>query len=304
MIKLKIEEVFGVKKGDIMTKKHKLRVIYNQKGGVGKTTLAVNLASCAAARGHRTLLIDSDPQGNASSYILGDLQAEKTLADYYESCLGINLFRQSIIEYVTSQTKIPNLHLVACNRELENLRTKLENKHKIMKLRDGLKNNTYDHVYFDPPPANDFFSLSCLIAANEIIVPIDCDAFSLKAASEIKNTIDEVIADHNPNLKILGIVVNQYQKGTKHSAGIVRELSKLGFDVLEPYIPSSVKVRESHSENKPVVVGHKDHAVAKAIMSLFDRLEDISNADVLGNHVLTQRESVVSSNNIPSNIAH
>lgn len=255
---------------------HKLRVIYNQKGGVGKTTLAVNLAACAAQKGFRTLLIDSDPQGNASSYILGDREPEKTLADYYESCLGLNLFRQTILEYVTSQTKVPNLHLVACNRELENLRTKLENKHKIMKLKDGLKNTTYDHIYFDPPPANDFFSLSCLIAATEILVPIDCDAFSVRAAKEIKNTIDEVIADHNPNLKILGIVVNQFQKGTKHSTGIVKELSQLGFDVLEPYIPSSVKVRESHSEYKPVVMGHKDHTVAQAIRNLFDKLEEVS----------------------------
>lgn len=261
--------------------KRKLRVIYNQKGGVGKTTLAVNLAACAAQRGLRTLLIDSDPQGNASAYILGDKQPEKTLANYYESCLHLNIFRQSILDYVTSQTQIPNLHLVACNRELENLRTKLENKHKIMKLKDGLKNNTYDHVYFDPPPANDFFSLSCLIAATEILVPIDCDAFSVRAATEIKNTIDEVIEDHNPSLKILGIVVNQYQKGTKHAAEIVKELSKVGFCVLEPYIPSSVKVRESHSENKPVVVGHKEHTVAQAITTLFSELENAGHEGVV-----------------------
>jgi chromosome partitioning protein len=256
--------------------KHKLRVIYNQKGGVGKTTLAVNLAACAAQQGLRTLLIDSDPQGNASSYILGDKQPEKTLADYYESCLHLNIFRQSILDYVTTQTKVPHLHLVACHRELESLRTKLENKHKIMKLKDGLKNNTYDHVYLDPPPANDFFSLSCLIAATEVLVPIDCDAFSVRAAMEIKNTIDEVMADHNPTLKVLGIVVNQYQKGTKHSAEIVKQLSKLGFPVLEPYIPSSVKVRESHSENKPVVIGYKDHAVTQAIRELFNSLETLS----------------------------
>ena len=259
----------------------KIRVIYNQKGGVGKTTIAVNLAACSAIRGKRTLLIDSDPQGNASTYILGtNKQPEKTLTHYYESCLHLNIFRQSIFEYITLQTKIPNLHLVACNRELEDLRTKLENKHKIMKLKDGLKNNTYEHVYLDPPPANDFFSLACLIAANEIIIPIDCDAFSIRAAHEIKQTIEEVTQDHNPNLVIKGIIVNQFQKGTKHSLGIIQDIKKVGYQVLEPYIPTSIKVRESHSEVKPIVIGYPDHPVSQAIFGLYDVLnckDDLSD---------------------------
>ncbi|BBH53658.1 ParA family protein [Fluviispira sanaruensis] len=269
-----------------------IRVIYNQKGGVGKTTLAVNLAACAAKSGKRTLLIDSDPQGNASSYILGnDKYPDSTLADYYESCLHLNIFRQSIFEYITLNTKIPNLHLVASNRELEDLRTKLENKHKIMKLREGLKNNTYEQVYLDPPPANDFFSLACLIAATEIIIPIDCDAFSIRAATEIKNTIEEVRQDHNPNLKVLGIVVNQFQKGTKHSIGIIQELQKIGFQILEPYIPSSVKIRESHSEIKPIVIGHPEHAVSQAIQSLFNSIENISQMKNIRNNFTDKTSS-------------
>ncbi|WP_186646918.1 ParA family protein [Fluviispira vulneris] len=273
-----------------------IRVIYNQKGGVGKTTLAVNLAACAAKSGKRTLLIDSDPQGNASSYILGNEKyPDNTLADYYESCLHLNIFRQSIFEYITLNTKIPNLHLVACNRELEDLRTKLENKHKIMKLREGLKNNTYEQVYLDPPPANDFFSLACLIAATEIIIPIDCDAFSIRAATEIKNTIEEVRQDHNPNLRVLGIVVNQFQKGTKHSLGIIQDLQKIGFQILEPYIPSSVKIRESHSEIKPIVIGHPEHAVSQAIQSLFFSIENISQMKNIRND--TNEKSTSKDNN-------
>lgn len=253
----------------------KLRVIFNQKGGVGKTTLAVNLASCAALAGKRTLLIDADPQANSTGYLLGDnFTPEKNIADYFESCLGLNLFRQTIFDYVTTQTGIANLHLVAGTRELENLRNKLENKHKINKLKDGLRNTTYEHVYFDPPPANDFFSLSCLIAADEIIIPIDCDAFSVKAASEILKIVEEVKQDHNPNLKIVGIVVNQYQKNTKHASGIITELQNIGLKVLEPYIPTSVKIRESHSELKPVVVGHPNHAVSLAIRELFQEIEN------------------------------
>ena len=255
----------------------KLRVVFNQKGGVGKTTLAVNLAAAAASRGKRTLLVDSDPQGNSTSHLLGEQGVpERTLADFYESCLGLNLFRQSLLEYVTTKTCVDNLHLVASDRDLEDLRNKLENKYKIQKLRDGLRNTPYEHVYFDPPPANDFFSMACLIAAHEIIIPVDCDAFSVRAAREISDIIEEVRQDHNPNLKVLGIVVNQYQKGTKHAASIVNDLTALGFHIFEPYIPSSVKIRESHSESLPVVVGHPEHAVAQALLELFDNIESRS----------------------------
>lgn len=258
-----------------------VRVIYNQKGGVGKTTLAVNLAACSARAGYRTLLVDTDPQGNSTSHLLGvDNTPAKSISDFYESCLGLNLFRQSLLDYVTTQTGVENLHLVAADRNLEELRNKLENKHKIMKLRDGIRSSSYDAIYFDPPPANDFYALSSLIAAQEILVPIDCDAFSVRAAQDIFNIIREVQADHNPELKVLGLVVNQYQKGTKHAASIIADLRKLGFGILEPFIPSSIKVRESHSESRPVVCTSPDHAVSQAFIELFKEIEKTSGRPV------------------------
>ncbi len=266
-----------------MARDTKFRVVFNQKGGVGKTTVAVNLAAEAAIRGKRTLLIDSDPQANSTSYVLGnEVEPVSHLANFYENCLGINLFRQSLSEHVTTQTGVKNLHVVAADRSLEDLRTKLENKYKIFKLRDGLKSTSYDEVWFDPPPANDFFSLSCLVAAHEIVIPIDCDAFSLKAAEDVLRTYSEVKQDLNENLRLVGAIVNQYQRSTKHAALILEELKKLGIEVLQPYVPQSVKVRESHTESTPIVQLEPKHAVSVAFMELYEAIEKGASGRRLG----------------------
>jgi chromosome partitioning protein len=243
------------------------------KWGVGKTTLAVNMAFFNARQNKRTLLVDTDPQGNASMYILGrHYELSKSIVDYYQSTLQLNLFKPSLGDFIITQTNVPNLHLIGCDRSLEDLRTKLETKHKIFKLREGLRNSTYDYIYIDPPPANDFFSISALIAATEVLIPVDCDAFSVQAAREITKTIEEVKNDHNPELKILGIIINQYQKATKHADQIVGELESLGLTLLKPFIPSSVKIRESHSGHEPVLSLYPKHQVSEAIEALCHKI--------------------------------
>jgi chromosome partitioning protein len=249
------------------------RVVFNQKGGVGKTTLAINLATCAALAGKRTLLVDCDPSGNATSHLLGrDQTPARSLADFYDGALGLSLLRQSLVDYVTTSTSVPGLHLLASDRRLDDLRSKLESRHKINKLRDGALDLPYDEVFFDTPPALDFFSLSCLIAAHELIVPVDCDAFSVQAAQEVRKAVEEVRQDHNPQLAIAGVVINQFQRSTRHAARMVGELKRLGFNVLEPYIPASVKVRESHSARRPLALAHADHPVAVAMKGVFAAL--------------------------------
>jgi chromosome partitioning protein len=251
----------------------RLRVVFNQKGGVGKTTLATNLATCAALAGQRTLLVDADPNANATAHVLGPTQPPaRTLAHFFDSCLGLTIFAPSVAEYITPATRVPGLQLLAGDRRLDDLRPKLESRHKINKLRDGLADVSFDQVYFDTPPTLDFFSLSCLIAAHELIVPVDCDAFSVAAAQEVRRAVDEVRQDHNQQLIIAGVVINHFQRSTRHATRVVSELRRLGFRVLEPYIPASVKVRESHSESAPLVVRHAEHPVGIAMKGVYEAL--------------------------------
>jgi chromosome partitioning protein len=254
------------------------RVVFNQKGGVGKTTLATNLATCAALAGARTLLVDADPNANATQHLLGREQGPgHTIANFFDTSLGISLFNRSVTEFVVASPRVPGLHLLAGDRRLDDLRPKLESRHKINKLRDGLAGVPYQQIYFDTPPTLDFYSLSCLIAAHELIIPIDCDAFSVKAAEEVRKAVEEVRHDHNPQLVIAGVVVNHHQRSTRHSSRMVAELRRLGFRVLEPFIPASVKVRESHSEKAPFMVRHGEHPVGKAFSAVFQAITQPSS---------------------------
>ena len=159
-----------------------IRVIFNQKGGVGKSSIAVNLAALSAEYGFRTLLIDLDSQGNSSQYLLGEefSSVERTITGYFVQSLTFSIMADPAVDYV-SRTPYPNLDLVAADAELAEIQQKLETKHKIYKLRDFIESlsDDYDMVYIDTPPAFNFYTLSALIAADRCIIPFDCDDFSL-----------------------------------------------------------------------------------------------------------------------------
>ncbi|MDE0853315.1 MAG: AAA family ATPase, partial [Nevskia sp.] len=159
------------------------RVVFNQKGGVGKTTIVCNLAAIAASRGLRTLVIDLDTQGNATQYLLGGKpgKADRTIGDFFESTLGFSLQPPPFVTYATN-TPFENLDVVASDTRLEDLQVKLEAKQKVQKLRQALdKLKGYDAVFIDTPPALNFYSRSALIAANRCLIPFDCDEFARQA---------------------------------------------------------------------------------------------------------------------------
>ena len=251
-------------------------VVFNQKGGVGKSTIVCNLAAIAAKRGRRTLVVDLDPQGNSSQYLLGRLPAGEVkahLGTFFEETLGLGLFRREIREMIHS-TPYENLDILPSSPVMETLHGKLEAKHKIMKLREALGElKEYEEIYLDTPPAFGFYTLSALIAADRCLIPFDCDDFSRRALYGLLESIREVREDHNPRLQVGGIVVNQFQSRALLPQQLVDELVEEGLPILEPFISSSVKVRESHHAARPLVFLDPSHKLSQEFEELFTAIE-------------------------------
>jgi chromosome partitioning protein len=236
------------------------RVIFNQKGGVGKSTIACNLAAISASQGKRTLVIDLDIQGNSTQYLLGHkiADSDQTIALFFKSCLTVSLFGSSNpgsgLESVIHETPFPNLYVLPSHPDLDPMQGRLESKFKIFKLREALdKLEGFDFIYIDTPPVLNFYSQSALVAADKCLIPFDCDTFSIEALYTLMLSIAEVKADHNQNLEVEGIVVNQYQKQANLPRQLVEKLIEEGLPVLNAMISPSVKVRESHTEAKPLI---------------------------------------------------
>jgi len=257
-------------------------VVFNQKGGVGKSTIACNLAAIDAHSGKRTLLIDLDPQGNSTRYLLGDavdaLAEDGTAlphaADFFEQTLKFSGWGKKTQEFLV-ETPFENLHVMPSHPELEALHAKLESRYKIYKLRDALAElaQDYDAVWIDTPPALNFYTRSALIAAEGCLIPFDCDDFSRRALYSLLDNVKEIQADHNEGLEVLGIVVNQFQPRANLPARLVQELVDEGLPVLEPYLSSSVKIKESHEQSLPMIHLDAKHKLTLEMVALHAALQ-------------------------------
>ncbi len=253
------------------------RVIFNQKGGVGKSTITCNLAAISAAEGNKTLVIDLDIQGNSTQYLIGQkiTDADKTIAHFFKDCLGISLFGGSKdgLDATIHDTPYENLYVLPSHPELEALQSRLESRYKIFKLKEALETlEGFDTIYIDTPPILNFYSQSALIAAERCLIPFDCDTFARDALYTLMNSISEVKSDHNENLEIEGIVVNQYQKQANLPRQLVEELIAEGQPVLEAKISPSVKVRESHTESSPLIHYAPNHKLSDEYRALYAEL--------------------------------
>lgn len=256
------------------------RVVFNQKGGVGKTSITCNLAAISAARGLRTLVVDLDVQGNTTHYLVGEIDAEtfpaeaQGAAGLFKQTVGSKNMRRNPDAFVW-ETPWDNLYLLPSSPVLTQLERELESRYKIYKLRDALEklDEVYDRIYIDTPPNFNFFSKSALIAADAVLIPFDCDSFARQSLYALMENIAELQEDHNPELQVEGIVINQFNSQARLPGELVAELEEEGYPVCRTYLGASVKMRESHREHRPLIDLAPSHKLTRQFLDLYEELE-------------------------------
>lgn len=251
------------------------RVVFNQKGGVGKSTIVCNLAAIAAQRGRRTLVVDLDPQANSTRYLLGAAAdgLESTVTEFFDQMLNFKLRPKATGDFIHA-TPFENLFVMPADAALEELQAKLESRYKIYKLREALDAlEGFDEIWIDTPPALHFYTRSALIAADACLIPFDCDEFARRALYTLLDNVAEIRADHNEALEVEGIVVNQFQARASLPQKVVDELRAENLPVLEPFLSTSVKIKESHQQAKPMIHFDRGHKLTGEFEGLFDALQ-------------------------------
>ena len=252
------------------------RVVFNQKGGVGKSTITCNLAAISAANGLRTLVVDLDPQGNSTHYLLGNgaENADDTIAGLFEQTLNFKFNPKKTADFIHA-TPYPGLSIMPSHPDLGDLQGKLESRYKIFKLREALDEleDDFDAVFIDTPPALNFYTRSALIATQRCLIPFDCDDFSRRALYSLLDNVQEIKADHNRNLEVEGIVVNQFQPRASLPQKLVQELIAEGLPLFKTYLSSSIRIRESHEQARPMIHLDPKHKLTQEFIALHAELQ-------------------------------
>jgi chromosome partitioning protein len=237
--------------------------VVNQKGGVGKTTTAVNLAASVAAAERRTLLVDLDPQGNASS---GVGVSPRTLElSVYDALIG-----RASLRDVTMPTELASLDLVPSKQDLVAVEVELvDDPDRPYKLRNLLEelNEPYEYIFVDCPPSLGILTVNALSAADHVLVPLQCEYYALEGLTSLMATIDRVRGGMNPRLEIEGIVLTMFDPRNNLSRQVADEV-KRHFRVFESVIPRNVRLSEAPSHGKPVLLYDVQSKGAQGYLSL------------------------------------
>ncbi len=254
-------------------RKPRVLVIANQKGGVGKTTTAINLGTALAAIGHKTLILDIDPQGNASTG-LGISRIQSTLSTFH-AIVGECSLRDVVV-----QTAVPNLFVAPSTLDLLGVEMEIAgDRNRAKRLKIALESLQSDHsradhiefgyVLIDCPPSLNLLTINALVAADSVIVPMQCEFFALEGLSQLLHTVEQVRNTLNSDLTIHGIVLTMYDPRNNLAGQVMADVrAHMGAKVYDTVIPRNVRISEAPSFGKPALLYDLKCAGSQAYLRL------------------------------------
>lgn len=249
----------------------RILTLANQKGGVGKTTTAINLATALAAIGERVLIVDLDPQGNASTGLgVGRAQRERSSYDL--------LLNEATVLEATTRTSVPNVALVPSTMDLLGVELTIASaRDRAFRLKEALKNahevlidgKPVTYVLIDCPPSLNLLTINALTAADAVLVPLQCEFFALEGLSQLLQTIEQIRTTLNPRLSIQGVVMTMFDKRNNLSEQVLSDVREhMGTLVYDTVIPRNVRLSEAPSYGKPALLYDLKCAGSQAYLRL------------------------------------
>jgi chromosome partitioning protein len=252
-----IDDIYQEDKAPPAAAHPRILALANQKGGVGKTTTAINLGTALAAIGERVLIVDLDPQGNASTGL--GIDRRNRSVSTYDVLIGEAPLRDAVVA-----TAVPRLHIAASTMDLSGLELELgSTRDRAYRLRDAIAalntnvapESDYTYVLIDCPPSLNLLTVNAMAASDAILVPLQCEFFALEGLSQLLQTVEQVRSTLNPSLSIHGIVLTMFDSRNNLSNQVVADVRQfMGSKVYNTMIPRNVRISEAPSYGKPVLV--------------------------------------------------